>query len=73
MRARIEPLMSAEPEGGRWWADHRRTLEAIAWKYHTGSLWRDLPDELGSFQTARNCRRRRRTPPCLRRHSRSGR
>jgi transposase len=49
---RIEPLMPADPARGRRWADHRRTLEAIAWKYRTGSPWRDLPDELGSFQTA---------------------
>ncbi|WP_420710380.1 IS5 family transposase [Streptomyces sp. HNS054] len=49
---RIEPLMPADPVRGRRWADHRRTLEAIAWKYRTGSPWRDLPDELGSFQTA---------------------
>ncbi|MFE6979474.1 IS5 family transposase [Streptomyces sp. NPDC057682] len=48
----IEPLMPADPARGRRWADHRRTLEAIAWKYRTGSPWRDLPDELGSFQTA---------------------
>ncbi|MFB7345541.1 IS5 family transposase [Streptomyces hydrogenans] len=49
---RTEPLMPADPVRGRRWADHRRTLEAIAWKYRTGSPWRDLPDELGSFQTA---------------------
>ncbi|MFH8717307.1 IS5 family transposase [Streptomyces zaomyceticus] len=49
---RIEPLMPADPVRGRRWADHRRTLEAIVWKYRTGSPWRDLPDELGSFQTA---------------------
>ncbi|MFK4090496.1 IS5 family transposase [Kribbella sp. NPDC020789] len=48
----IEPLMPADPVRGRRWADHRRTLEAIAWKYRTNSPWRDLPDELGSFQTA---------------------
>ncbi|MFK0238023.1 IS5 family transposase [Streptomyces vinaceus] len=52
MWARIEPLMPADPVRGRRWADHRRTLEAIAWKYRTCSPWRDLPDELGSFQTA---------------------
>ena len=52
MRDRIEPLMPADPVRGRRWADHRRTLEAIAWKYRTCSPWRDLPDELGSFQTA---------------------
>lgn len=49
---RIEPFMPADPVRGRRCADHRRTLEAIAWKYRTGSPWRDLPDELGSFQTA---------------------
>ncbi|MEV6357295.1 IS5 family transposase [Streptomyces hydrogenans] len=52
MWARIEPLMPADPVRGRRWADHRRTLEAIVWKYRTDSPWRDLPDELGSFQTA---------------------
>ncbi|MFJ2823740.1 IS5 family transposase [Streptomyces toxytricini] len=49
---RIEPLMPADPVRGRRWADHRRTLEAIAWKYRTNSPWRDLPNELGPFQTA---------------------
>lgn len=49
---RIEPLMPADPVRGRRCADHRRTLEAIAWKYRTCSPWRDLPDVLGSFQTA---------------------
>nr|WP_272263154.1 IS5 family transposase [Streptomyces xanthophaeus] len=44
--------MPADPARGRRWADHRRTLEAIAWKYRTCSPWRDLPDELGSFKTA---------------------
>ncbi|MER5532040.1 transposase, partial [Streptomyces sp. NPDC002677] len=49
---RIRPLMPADPVRGRRWADHRRTLEAIAWKYRTNSPWRDLPEELGSFLTA---------------------
>ncbi|MEE1753031.1 IS5 family transposase [Streptomyces sp. SP18CS02] len=49
---RIEPLMPTDPVRGRRWADHRRTLEAIAWKYRTNSPWRELPDELGPFQTA---------------------
>jgi transposase len=48
---RIEPLMPADPVRGRRWADHRRALEAIAWKYRTDSPRRDLPDELGSLQT----------------------
>ncbi|MFF7234535.1 IS5 family transposase [Streptomyces sioyaensis] len=52
MRGRIEPLMPADPVRGRRWADHRRTLEAITWKYRTCSPWRGLPGELGAFQTA---------------------
>ncbi|MET7622294.1 IS5 family transposase [Streptomyces sp. NPDC005408] len=52
MWSRIEPLMPADPVRGRRWANHRRTLEAIAWKYPTNSPWRDLPRRLGSFQTA---------------------
>ncbi|WP_436841465.1 transposase [Streptomyces parvulus] len=61
---RIEPLMPADPIRGRRWADHRRTLEAIAWKYHTCSPWRDLPDELGSFDVilGRAAARGERTP-----------
>lgn len=49
---RIEPLMPADPVRGRRWAGHRRTLEAIAWKYRTCSPWRDPPAELGSFTTS---------------------
>lgn len=52
MGERIEPLMPVDPVRGRRWANHRRTLEVIAWKYRTNSPWRDLPNELGSFQTA---------------------
>ncbi|WTF11359.1 transposase [Streptomyces sp. NBC_01613] len=59
---RIEPLMPADPVRGRRWADHRGTLEAIAWKYRTNSPWRDLPEELGSFQTAHPSLRRE-SPP----------
>lgn len=44
--------MPAGSARGRRWADHCRTLEAIAWKYRTCSPWRDLPQELGPFQTA---------------------
>ncbi|OQS13371.1 hypothetical protein B0T36_19895 [Nocardia donostiensis] len=28
---------------GRPWADHRRIVEAIAYRYRTGIPWRDLP------------------------------
>ena len=50
--ALIEPLLpsSTGKRGGRW-RDHREVLEAIAWRYRTGSPWRDLPAELGPWQT----------------------
>jgi transposase len=42
----------APRRGGRW-RDHRLLIEAIAWKYRTGSPWRDLPTErFGPWQTA---------------------
>ena len=49
---RIEPQLpsSAGRRGGRW-RDHRQVIEAIAWRYRTGSPWRDLPAEFGPFQT----------------------
>lgn len=47
--------MPVDPVRGLRWADHRRTLEAIAWKYRTSSSWRDLPDELGPFRTSHKC------------------
>jgi transposase len=44
--ALIEPLLpsSAGRRGGQW-RDHRQVLEAILWRYRTGSPWRDLPAE----------------------------
>src|ERR671917_1088712 len=49
----MEPLLpsSAGQRGGRW-RDHRQVIEAIAWKYRTGSPWRELPDRYGPWQTA---------------------
>ena len=48
----IEPLLpsSAGRRGGQW-RDHRQVLEAILWRYRTGSPWRDLPAEFGPWQT----------------------
>ena len=39
-------------KGGRPFRDHRRVVEAIAWRYRTGAPWRDLPAEFGPWQTA---------------------
>lgn len=48
----VEPVLpSSLGRRGRPWADHRRTLEGICWRYRTGSPWRDLPAEFGPWQT----------------------
>jgi len=48
----VEPLMpSDEGKCGRRFGDHRRILEGIAWRFRTGSPWRDLPAEFGPWQT----------------------
>ncbi len=36
---------------GRPWNDHRTTLEAIIWRFRTGSPWRDLPSQFGVYQS----------------------
>ena len=49
----VEPILpSGKGRPGRPWTDHRRALEGIAWRYRTGSPWRDLPVEFGAWQTA---------------------
>ncbi|WP_432570866.1 IS5 family transposase [Kineococcus sp. SYSU DK005] len=51
--ARIEPMLpSTKPQRGGRWRDHRQVIEAIAWKYRTGSPWRELPERYGPWQTA---------------------
>src|SRR3954465_12850034 len=49
----MEPLLpsSTGRRGGRW-RDHRQVVEAISWKYRTGSPWRELPARFGPWQTA---------------------
>ncbi len=50
---RIESLLpSTKPQRGGRWRDHRQVIEAIAWKYRTGSPWRELPQRYGPWQTA---------------------
>src|SRR3954447_18688622 len=49
----VEPVLpSSSGRRGRPWTSHRRALEGIAWRYRTGSPWRDLPVEFGPWQTA---------------------
>jgi transposase len=50
--ALIEPAMpNSDGRRGRPWNDHRRTMEAIIWRFRTGSPWRDLPVEFGAWQS----------------------
>ncbi|MFD2489673.1 transposase [Amycolatopsis jiangsuensis] len=44
-------MPSREGLRGRPLADHRLVLEGIAWRFRTGSPWRDLPVEFGPWQT----------------------
>jgi putative transposase len=48
----LEPVLPVRGgRRGRPWNDHRLTLEAICWRYRTGSPWRDLPAEFGAWQS----------------------
>ncbi|MFE9864907.1 IS5 family transposase [Streptomyces sp. NPDC005506] len=53
--AKIEPLLPdrAPKRGGRW-RDHRQVIDAIAFKYRTGTPWTELPDHFGSWKGAHN-------------------
>lgn len=49
----LEPrLPDRTPRRGGRWRDHRQVIEAIAWKFRTGSAWRALPERFGPWQTA---------------------
>src|SRR3954467_1552730 len=50
---RLEPLLpTSDGKRGRPWRAHRQVIEAVAWRFRTGSPWRDLPAEFGPWQTA---------------------
>ncbi|MFD7900290.1 IS5 family transposase [Streptomyces sp. NPDC059743] len=50
--ARIEPLLpDRTPRRGGRWRDHRQVIDAIAWKFRTGSQWVNLPAEYGSWKS----------------------
>jgi len=52
MWARLEPLLpDRAPRRGGQWTDHREILEAIIWRFRTGSPWRDLPTGFPAWQT----------------------
>lgn len=49
---RIEPLLpSMKPQRGGRWVSHRMVLEGIAWRFRTGTPWRDVPERFGSWNT----------------------
>jgi transposase len=50
--AALEPLLPPQrPATGRPNNDHRQVVEAMVWLARTGSRWRDLPAEYGSWKT----------------------
>lgn len=55
----FEPfVIERGPLRGRPPRDHRRTLDAIFWIARTGAPWRDLPEELGNWNSAHRQYRR---------------
>ncbi|MFE4970390.1 IS5 family transposase [Streptomyces sp. NPDC056660] len=53
--ARIEPLLpDRTPRRGGRWRDHREVIDAIAWKFQTGSQGVHLPERYGSWKGAYN-------------------
>ncbi len=52
---RIEPLLpDRTPRRGGRWRDHGQVIDAIAFKYRTGTPWMDLPEHFGSWKGAHN-------------------
>ncbi|MEU8502339.1 transposase [Streptomyces lavendulae] len=52
---RIEPLLpDRTPRRGGRWRDHRQVIDAIAFKYRTGTPRMDLPEHLGLWTVAHN-------------------
>ncbi|MDX3568545.1 IS5 family transposase [Streptomyces sp. ID05-47C] len=53
--ARIEPLLpDRTPRRGGRWRDHRLVIDAIAFKYRTGTPWMDLPERFGWWKVVHN-------------------
>jgi len=50
--ALLEPFLpKGGVAGGHPWADHRRILNGLFWKLHTGAQWRDIPTRYGPWST----------------------
>ncbi|MGW6868923.1 transposase [Streptomyces sp. NPDC054901] len=53
--ARIEPILpDRAPRRGGLWRDHRLVIDAITFKYRTGTPWMDLSEPFGSWKVAHN-------------------
>ncbi|WP_351233203.1 IS5 family transposase [Streptomyces sp. NPDC002133] len=53
--ARIEPLLpDRSPKRGGRWRDHREMIDAIAFKFQTGTQWVHLPTKYGNWRGVYN-------------------
>jgi transposase len=53
--ARIEPLLpDRTPKRVGRWRDHREVIDAIAWRFQTGSQWVHLPEKYCIWKGAYN-------------------
>ncbi|MEV5528215.1 IS5 family transposase [Streptomyces prunicolor] len=53
--ARIEPLLpDRRPKRGGRWRDHREVIDAIAFKFQTGTQWVHLPEKYGNWRGVYN-------------------
>lgn len=51
----IGPLFPQPRGTGRPPVDTRMVVEAVVWRFRTGSPWRDVPDEYGRWNTVYKC------------------
>ena len=51
MWERIEPLLSGKATDPGRTADNRLFLEAVLWRFRTGTPWRDLPPRFGNWNS----------------------
>lgn len=53
--ARIEPLLpDRTPRRGGRWRDHREVIDAIAFKFQSGTQWVHLPERYGNWRGVYN-------------------
>ena len=53
--ARIEVLLpDRTPKRGGRWRDHREVIDAIAFKFQTGTQWVHLPEKYGNWRGVYN-------------------